>query len=295
MNLPFIKYMEAMVVCKYPVTTIREKINGLPIPLADKVTEQHIAEVYKTIMPTNPNYFKAYDILPDLDWLSSLGIAKFVAYDKKLEIPNGVSGIKGAFEILEDQNMYEVVSSLALAKINQEDIELIVNGKFNIHFSDDDINEFINYFFNVRDWSLTEKKQYVQFVKDPKLTRYYGWAIEGDKDYLLWKLGIAPQRSVDEMLRDMVADAFYFFKEKQKANPDEAQKWASLAVRIKDKLEATDKDNREKISMFEQIQFILEQEEDQLKNDPRYKEEKDPEHIPTLTELRKQEQEEANG
>ena len=83
-------------------------------------------------------------------------------------------------------------------------------------------------------------------------------ALKGDKDYLLWKLGAAPDKSFNGMLRDMMVDSYYNFKERSKVDPDTAQRWGSLAVKLTDRLDKLEKDTEGKQDLFEAIQFQIE-------------------------------------
>jgi hypothetical protein len=268
MQIPFIKYVEALVACKYPVDVIYDKVNQLGVTLSEMFPREAIQQVYVKLVNIAPEYFKSVGAIPDPSWLRELDILKLVAHELKLQIPETTIGITGAFEILKDKNMYEIMTSLALAKVNDEDIELIVNGKYNIHYTHEDIKEFLHYIFNVEDWSLSDKKDYVTVVKDSALKKYYNLALEGDKDYLIWKLGIAPDKSFDTMIRDMGTDAYYNFKEKMRANPDEAQKWGQLLIRLSDRLDRIEKDTDEKRDLFSQVTFVLSgnKEDDLLEN-----------------------------
>lgn len=257
-NIPFIKYAEALVACKIPNTVILDRIHNLNVQFSKDFKEEYIVEIYNKLYPTNTDYFNKPGSIPELTWLNSLDITKFVAFELKLELPDGTPGIKGALEIMHDADMYKTITAMAMAKINDEDIELIVNGKYNIHYEADDIREFLFYFFNVSEWSLTAKKYYTSLiVNDPKLKKAYELALEGDKDYLIWKLGIAPDKSFDKMLRDMMTDSYYNFKEKSKVDGDTAQKWAGLALRITDRVDKLEKDSDDKKSIFDKIQFVM--------------------------------------
>lgn len=134
------------------------------------------------------------------------------------------SHVKGAFKILNDPLMSRLVSSLAMANINSEDIELIVNGKYNVEYSHENVELFLKYFFDVASFSFAEKKMLVNAVTDPDLKRFYRIALKGDKDYLLWKLGAAPEKSFDSMLKDMMSDSYYNFKERSRVDPELAQR-----------------------------------------------------------------------
>jgi len=258
MKVPFIKYVEALIMCKYPPDKIMEDIHNLKVPLSDVFTFENLQQVYNSLKKEDKeNYFSSDASYPSPEWLRDLGVIKFVAYDKKLEIPEGVFGIKGALELLKDPQMYMIISSIAMANASEEDIELIINEKYNIHYTLDDIKEFIRYFFNVYDWTLSEKRDYIQCVNDQTLVKYYNLALEGDKDYLFWKLGIAPDKPFDQMLRSMMLDAFYNFKEKMKLDPELAQKWGNLSLRITDRMERLDRETKEQKNLFDEIQFVL--------------------------------------
>lgn len=75
-------------------------------------------------------------------------------------------------------------------------------------------------------------------------------ALKGDKDYLLWKLGAAPEKDFSEMLRDMVNDSYYNFKEQSKIKPSVAQRWAGLAIKLTDRLDALNNDDKKGGSDF---------------------------------------------
>ena len=179
-------------------------------------------------------------------------------YEFNTEVPTGTAGIQGAFEVINDPLMHRLITSMALAGITKEDIELIVNGKYNIHYSSEDIEEFLKYFFNVDKWTLSDKKEYVSQVEDQTLARFYTLALKGDKDYLLWKLGAAPDKSFNLMLRDMMVDSYYNFKERSKVDPDTAQRWGGLAVKLTDRLERLEKDTDNKQDLIEAIQVQIE-------------------------------------
>lgn len=256
-NLPFIKYIQSLIICKMPNDQILQKVQDLNVQFAKDFKEEYIVEVYKSLYKSNPGFWKNDTKAPDLTWLRELEIEKFVCYQLNLELENGTHGIQGALEIINDPDMYKVITALALAKINDEDIELIVNGKYNIHYDMDDIKEFLRYFFDVANWSVSEKKSYVNMIIDNKLKKTYQIALDGDKDYLIWKLGIAPDKSFDQMLRDMMADAYYSFKETSKVSTDTAQKWGNLALRITDRVDRLDKESSDKKSLFDQIMFKI--------------------------------------
>jgi hypothetical protein len=71
---------------------------------------------------------------------------------------------------------------------------------------------------------------------------FYNIALNEEKDYLMWKLGVAPNKSFDAMLRDITVDSYYNFKEQATRNPDQAQKWGTLMLKVQERLEKVEKD-----------------------------------------------------
>lgn len=157
-------------------------------------------------------------------------------------LPENKPSVEGAFQLLNDPMMYRLITSMAIALINDEDIELIVNGKFNMEYTASDVKMFLKYFFNLEDWTLRDRQRYVEKVEDPQLTRYYKIALKKDKNYLLWKLGAAPEQDFGKMMKDMLNDSYYNFKEQSDTKPELAQKWARIAVKIGDRIESYDKE-----------------------------------------------------
>jgi len=133
---------------------------------------------------------------------------------------------------------------MALALITDEDIELIVNGKYNMEYSSDDVKMFLKYFFNVSEWTLKDRQNYVKGINEPQLRKYYKIALKGDKQHLLWKLGVTPEKDFADMLRDIAQDSYYNFKEQSKIRPDVAQRWANLTIKVTDRIDTIEKDKR---------------------------------------------------
>jgi len=135
---------------------------------------------------------------------------------------------------------------MALALITDEDIELIVNGKYNMEYSSDDVQMFLKYFFNVGEWTLKDRQQYVKTINEPQLRKYYKIALKGDKQHLLWKLGVTPEKDFSDMLRDIAQDSYYNFKEQSKIRPDVAQRWANLTIKVTDRIDNIERERQSK-------------------------------------------------
>ena len=114
---------------------------------------QQLQVVYAALMKKYPDYFSITKQLPEIDAvgiISEMQIGEMYAFLNKVELPCGVLGICGAFDLLNDNLMNRLLSSMALAKITDEDIELIVNGKFNMQYTHEDVVMYLKYFFDVK-------------------------------------------------------------------------------------------------------------------------------------------------
>ena len=230
-------------------------------------TEDHYRTIYNELSTENPEYFdpKAdpQKTIQDLeaDHMDQWNITKMCGYLYDINVSTGVVGIEGAFKILDDPLMFRLISSLAIIGITEEDIELMVNGKFNAQYSTEDIKDILYYCFNMKSWTRMQRVEYVKNYGRPECMSAYKIAIKGDKDYLIWKLGAAPDKTYDAMLKEMMVDSFYNFKEKVKSDPDLAQRWGNLTVKLTDKLDKIHKENVDSRDMFQMIEFITDQDE----------------------------------
>jgi len=269
MKVPFIKYIETLVVGRLTDDQILDKLKDLNLSFPEKyipIVRQHFRDL-------QPEYFTDLTVPVEVSWLVEWDIDKMYSYIFKIPVPNGTAGIAGAFEIMSDQNMHRVITSLAMAKITDEDIELIVNGKYNIHYVSEDIEEFLHYFFNIEDWSIGDRKKYISSLTkegEKKLKFFYKFALEEEKDFLIWKLGAASTKSFQAMMQDMAVDSYYNFKEHSRIDSEVAQKWAGVAIKLADKFNTYEKENRDTKKMFlDDIQFKItdKRQEDRDKDD----------------------------
>ena len=263
MQIPYIRYLEALVVGREKPVAIHDRLEelGLKFPLPG------IQQVYNRFSTEQPEYFNDPTNSIETAWLQEWQLEKMFGYLYNLDVPSGVDGIEGEFKIMNDPLMYRLITSLALCNISEEDIELIVNGKYNMEYASEDVQEFLHYFFDVSDWTVGDKQEYVAQVEIPELKVFYKMALKGDKDYLLWKLGAAPDKSFDLMLRDMMTDSYYNFKERSKGDPDLAQRWGALAIKLTDRIDRLEKDTGDKKDFFAEFNVKLKSYREDNKND----------------------------
>lgn len=242
MQIPHIKYIEALVVSKLPSHKIIENLEAYEL----ECNKEAIAVIINTLRREKADYFKGENPEPaDPDWIRELDIIEMYSHLTDFVVDEKALSVKKAFVLLSDPMMYRIITSLAFALITDEDIDLLVNGKFNREYSADDIKMFLKYFFDLTGWTLQDRQTYVNQVEDPQLGYFYKTALKKDKPYLLWKLGVAPEQDYGGMLKDMMNDAYYNFKEHSREKPEVAQKWGQLALKLTEKLNEYEQEKTE--------------------------------------------------
>lgn len=204
---------------------------------------------------------------PPSSWLADMGI--YGLYHKMYGTPfepeyrDQIAGFDGALRILEDPKMRRAVQAMALADIDDDDIELMLNARYDITYAPNDIKFFLEHYFNVDGLRTPERKELVDAESNPEFKNMYLIAMRGDKSYLLWKLGLAPTKTYSEMMQEMMNDAFYMFKEKSRTGrqSEEAYRWSQLALKIAEKLDKHEKEEDDANNLFKGLDFGLKTQE----------------------------------
>jgi hypothetical protein len=264
---PHLEFVKVLLVGRLSAAAINDTLVKLGL---GKVDFDDLAALRRDIVTVYPDQEYLYPIkkyqtevkrpcVPadaDIDWLVETNLSPMFGHYFKIEVPS-TTGIQGAFNLLDDPLMFRLVTALAITGITDEDIELLVNGKYNQHYGSEDITEFLNYFFNLKKWTRVQKAHWIKAAAPPEFSKYYKIALKGDKDYLIWKLGAAPDKSFEQMLAEMSTDAYYNFKEQSRTNPETAQKWGGLAVKLIEKLDKVKKDEQKSNDFFDMIEFSV--------------------------------------
>jgi len=82
-------------------------------------------------------------------------------------------------------------------------------------------------------------------------------------------LGPDPTLSMDDLLRDMFTDSYFYFKKNVKLRPDDAQKFAGLAVKISDRLDSLNGKKEGTQDLISELRIRLVNKE--TKEDPKQK------------------------
>lgn len=258
LKIPHKKFIEALSLSGLTVNQVKKKLEELDLITSD----EGIAFIYSTVqqsakrnvIATTHNSTLRPIYLDVLE--SDLDVLEMFVYLTKHQIDRPFYPVDNSIKILTDPLMYRLITSMAFTQFTDEDIELIVNARFNYEYSSEDIKLFLKYFFNIESWSRKDKKDLVDLIEDPGLSYYYTLALKGDKEFLMWKLGVTPEKDFKVMLQEMAQDSFFNFKEKSKIKPDEAQRWANLTLKITDKIEAIQKEESGSTKgLLEEIQF----------------------------------------
>ena len=251
---PHKKFIQTLICGRLSADSILDHLQkwALPFPTDD------LQDMYEEIREKHPAYFARTSHVIKAKILRTLKIEPIYAHYFKKGTTHDISHIPGIFKLLDNRQIRTFIFATVLAGISSDDIELILNGKFDINASSLEIDGFIDYFFNLQDFVHRDKVVLEeQFAKDIDTKRAFRLALKNDRNYMLWKLGAAPQKSFNGMLRDMMHDSYYLFKEKSKNNPEVATKFGSLAVKLADRLDRADQRENDADEFFNDMEFDI--------------------------------------
>jgi hypothetical protein len=233
LRLPHENYIKTLIASRKGVHAIVKEVTDTTNVFC---SEDIVLELREQMYLERSSYFDNLNEEVDIDWLESHNIDRMFGYLYDHQIRRDIIGAEGALRLLDDQRMFLVTTSLALCGVDDMDIELFVNGKFDLDYTGPDIKEFLNMFFDIKSWAKKEKVRYVDTVRNPELKRAYKDALTGDKNRMLWKLKLSPALDFDECLREIFSDMFYKFKETINADGDQALKYAKMAESLSGRL-----------------------------------------------------------
>jgi hypothetical protein len=256
--IPHIKFIESLVMSKYTLDQIVDKLKELKIATDDEV----LGIIIKTLRQKYPAFFHGKEPEPITpQWLmDEMDIIEAYSYLRPEDDFSDYkfTSLEKAVRLLDDPLMYRIITSLAFANVEKEEIELITQAKFNLEYSSEDLQLFLKYFFNVKNWTRRQRQTYIDRISDKNLNFYYKLALKGDKEFLMWKLGITPGKDFKDMLVEMTNDSFYNFKEQSGSRPESAQRWAQLSTKLMEKLEQLErKDEKDAKNFLGDIEFKI--------------------------------------
>jgi hypothetical protein len=258
-RVPEKKYIQALIIGKLNASLVVDDLNSRRIAITNGMKQ-----IYAQLVAENPVYFQKDNTdEPDPDWVKSLGVAPMYYYRFKKSTDISLQGCEGAFRMLEDPKVVKYINTLCIAGVNRTDVELILNAKYNISYESPDFDTYIEYFANYDGWSYNDKELYINNeVQDAELKALYKLAMTGERSRLIWELGLGtdPGASFDDMLQDMFTDSYFYFKKKLKFAPDDAQKFAQLAIKLADRMDQIKDKSREQTDLFSELKFKLEEE-----------------------------------
>lgn len=243
MTIPHLKYIEALFLSFKTIPQVSKDLDELGLDLPYDVLEV----IYTGLSEFSPQTFQEKDAdYPTKEFLDEMGIAALWSFLNKFPMDDvETSTVEGAYKLLQDPLMYKIVTSVALVGMTEEDKEFILLSDFNTEYSQEHLEAFLHYFFNIRHWSVKDKKDWIENYSHPELKPVYVDALKQNKDYLFWKLGLKRNLSYKQMIADMGRDSYFLFKEAKSADPQRAQAWGKLAMALADKMNKIDTKDKE--------------------------------------------------
>lgn len=279
-------YIRTLIMGRNNSSLIVDELNSHAIPLPQ---ENAMKRIYEEVITSNPAYFQDAAQLATDEWIEQMDVHPMFYYrfKKAADAPMSIQGCKGAFKILEDPKIVRIIHALRLNGVPSEDVELVINAKYNIAFDSPDFDVFIKFFANYDDWTYQDKELYIQTTADPDLKKLLKTALTSDRSQLVWELGLGtdPNASFDNMLREMTTDSFYLYKKNIKHNPDDATKFSQLFIKLMDRMEQNKEKEATSLDLFSELKLklVTEDTKDKKKSNIVAKEDMDIE-IPERTE-----------
>ena len=260
-RVPEKRYIQTLIIGRNNAALIVDELQMRKIP----VPTNEMRSIYDEVTHSCPDltYFKDHGTNlppePNQDWLESLELAPMYYYRFNKATDLSLQGCSGAFKMLEDPKMVLYINALSLAGIPLDDVELILNAKYNISYDTPDFKVFANYFANYSEWSYTDKELFVSSQIDLEKKKIYKMALGGERSVLIWELGLGtdPNADFDDMLKDMFTDSYYFFKKNMKYNADDAMKFATLATKLSDRMDAIRDKKADTMDLLSELKIKL--------------------------------------
>jgi hypothetical protein len=257
-RVPERKYIETLIVGRNNSSLIIDElqIHNIPIPVND------MKAIYENVVKSNPKYFQDETLPYEEEWIESLKISPMFYYRFKKPTEVSLAGCAGAFKILEDPKVTKYIHALLLNGVPKDDIELIINARYNIAYDTPDFEVYIHNFANYDNWTYQDKELFVASIQDPDQKKTYKKAISQDRSELIWELGLGsdPKASFEEMLKDMFTDSYFYFKKNLKYSTEDSHKFAALAVKLADRMDQMEDKKKEEMDIFKELQFKLQTE-----------------------------------
>jgi hypothetical protein len=258
MNNPHEKLITALLLGTKNARSTADELKKWNLPIPDNL-EQRLKDLLRE-GPFSIKFLQNYDIEP------------LYGYCFNHQVTVDIEGVKEAFDLLGNDQTRRLMFSMCLSQMTAEEIELLINEKYDTTYPSKAFDYFLAYFFDVSSLSYTERRDlFRSFSPDSETSKMFKLAVSGDRPYLLWKLGLAPDIRMDTMLKSMAIDSYYIFKEKSKSDPEMATKFGTLALRLADKLEKVAETEEEAENLFNKFIFEVDHDEN-IKRQPTHEE-----------------------
>jgi hypothetical protein len=249
-------YIQTLIIGGMTPQMVIDELTRLSLP----IPTNEMPEIVDELRAAVPRFFSHKEI-PDEAIMEELGLAPMYYYRFNKFYSKSIDGCASALEMLQDPQIRKFVLALSMAGISLTDVELLINGRYSMNWESPDFQMYAKYFCNLENWTFADKDFFIeQKVKDQGLRQLLkNSALKGDRHYLVWKLGLGtdPQMSMEQIFTDMAGDAYFTFKENLKINLDTAQKFATLAIRLSDRLDQNDNKKREVSSFKDELVIKL--------------------------------------
>jgi len=258
--IPHRRFCEVLVLRLLSQKTVNDRLKEYSLPLiqgdAYSQIRGQLSRLYPEHFNQDPNNFRI-----DVDILNELQVKDMFAYlfDTNLftvdDFPIDV--YRDVFKALNDPRLRRELQTMAMAGIDEADIELYANGRQGTAWDTEIFMLFFKYFFNVFSWSYEELEIYRQHEENKDLKRLYTMALKKDKDFVVYNLGLTPDRSFGSMLESLFRTSFYNFDENSRYNPDQSKKWGDLMLKAYDRIRDMENSDSDSTDLYADLKINL--------------------------------------
>lgn len=179
------------------------------------------------------------------------------------ELPGYGITVKEVMDLVNDQTIRKWIHVMALGNIDPGLIYVLVSSKTDKLYDEGSFYEYINYFFNLEDFTIKEKYELAQKETNLEQRRLFDLALKYEKDELLWELGFTPDLSVEFIVKGVAAESYMKFK--HASDEDKSARLGALVLKAVEKLKELDAESKKNMEDTGGLNFEV------LQQSPSYK------------------------
>ncbi len=261
------KYIQFLITQRY---SLNEANNLLDIYSLPNISAEDWGRIYNGIFSLRvPKKIKDYWLNKEIEKpknYNSIFQSLFLQLD---EANKNSEDFKHALSILDNHEAHKICKAMIIKKLSNNDISALINGKLSLGINEISISIFEKYFFNVREFSRIDWKNYYKFLSDGQDKKFIIDCFQNDTESLKILLGLHAKISYTDSLQLIHVVAMEKFKslarDRNPISDSGARKWVDIVLKTGDRYEKYKSKSFKDFS--EEIQMEFEYQEHESGND----------------------------